>query len=392
MSTLTQLIEENYSLAIQQRRYLHQHPELSLQEEKTAQFVCEELTRLNIPYQSHIGGHGVVGLIEGAFDGPTLLIRADMDALPILEETGLPYSSENLNIMHACGHDIHTANLLNIARILLSYQTQLHGRVKLVFQPAEEGYDGAKSMIADGVMNNPNVDYAIGMHIDPHLELGTAAIEDGPITAYPEFFTVLLKGRGGHGSVPFAAIDPIRAGVHFYQMINDLHKEINPLHPHVVQIGAFQAGDAPAVIPEYCTLRGTVRTHYAEDKSLIQKRIREILSIIETLYHVEATIQYEGPEAPVFNDPYHTAIARNICQDVFDKGLVESIHFKMVGEDFASYSYLVPATFIVVGCSENLNSYYPLHNAKFNPSEVVLKYGSHALLKIALNYLGVELK
>lgn len=388
---IKQLILEEFPTTIAHRRYLHQHPEVSCQEENTARYVSEQLSLLGIEHTTKIGGHGVIGIIKGAFDGPTLMIRADMDALPIEEETDLPYRSQNPKVMHACGHDVHTANLLTIAKILNQHQSKMHGNVKLVFQPAEEGHNGAKAMIMDGVLKNPNVDYAIGMHIEPHLALGTAAIDEGPITAYPEFFSISLQGRGGHGSVPFAAIDPLRAGVHLYQLIHDLHKEINPLHPHVIQIGSIQAGDAPAVIPELCTIKGTVRTHYAEDKALIQRRIRELVSGIETLYRVKALISYEGPEEPVLNDPEKARYARNVTENVFDKGFVESIHFKMVGEDFASYSHLVPSTFIVVGCSEDLSNYYPLHNAKFNPSEDVLKYGAHALLSIAFDYLAISL-
>ncbi|MBF6625444.1 amidohydrolase [Aerococcaceae bacterium zg-BR9] len=389
MKQLKQYIEQYYDEIVAHRRYLHQHPELSLHEKETAHYVSKQLTALGIAHQINIGGHGVVGLIEGAFPGPTLLIRADMDALPIQEATNLPFASENPNIMHACGHDIHTANLLGIAKILLHYQSSLHGNVKLVFQPAEEGHNGANSMIADGIMENPTVDYAIGLHIEPHLKLGTVAIEEGPISAYPEFFTIQLHGRGGHGSLPYASVDPLRAGVHLYQLIHDLHKEINPLHPHVIQICSMQAGEAPAVIPDYCVLKGTVRTHFAEDKDHIQQRIRQLTQMVESFYHVESSIQYHCPATPVFNDPEKAEIARHLMDDVFPEGLVSSVHFKMVGEDFASFSDRVPATFLVVGCSEDLNNYYPLHNAQFNPNEAVIKYGSHALLKIALHYLNV---
>lgn len=388
---IAQLVNSIYDESVKHRRYLHQHPELSCHEVQTAQYVVNELQPLNIPTQTNVGGHGVVALIEGQFTGPTLMIRADMDALPIKEATNLPYQSLNQNVMHACGHDIHTANLIVLAKLLVSVKDKMHGNVKLVFQPAEEGHGGAKKMIADGIMQNPTVDYAIGMHVDPHLQLGTAAVEDGPITAFPEFFEVTLTGRGGHGSVPFAANDPIKAGIHFYQMVNELHKEINPLNPNVIQIGAIQAGEAPAVIPDQCILRGTVRTHFQADRQHIQARIREILALIGQLYHVETTISYIGDELPVVNDPQQTAMARTVLADVFDKGLVQSIHFKMVGEDFASYSHLVPATFLVVGCSDDLTHYYPLHNAKFNPNEAVLKYGCMALFKLALNYLNVHL-
>ncbi|RVU55633.1 amidohydrolase [Anaerosphaera multitolerans] len=376
---------------IKNRRYLHANPELSKKEKNTSEFVMKKLDNLGINYKSKVGGYGVVGLIEGAYEGPTIMIRGDMDALPVEELTNLSFASKVHNVMHACGHDIHTANLIAVATALNEFKDEMHGNVKLCFQPAEEGSGGALSMINDGVLEDPKVDYAIGMHIEPSLKIGTASIETGPITSYPRFFKIKLIGNGGHGSVPYKSIDPIVAGVRLYEALNSITKEISPINPNVLQICAFNAGEAPAIIPDECEIMGTIRTHYKEDKELIKKRLYEMTETIAKLFNVQYEIDYWGISIPVLNDEKHTLLAANWVSDIFDKGLVQSETFKLAGEDFSRYSELVPSTFLVVGCSnDDPSTQYGLHNAKFNPDEKVLYYGMMALSTIALNYLEVK--
>jgi len=385
---LNELAKNFREKTIENRRHLHRHPELSLHEKNTADFVMKNLDELGINYKSNVGGYGVVGLIEGAYEGPTIMIRADMDALPVNEITELEFSSEVENVMHACGHDIHTSNLIAVASILNEYRDEMHGNVKLCFQPAEEGSGGALAMIDDGVLENPKVDYAIGMHIEPSLRLGTASIEVGPITSYPRFFSIKLTGNGGHGSVPYKSVDPIVAGVRLYEALNSISKEISPLNPNVLQVCAFNAGEAAAIIPDVCEIMGTIRTHYVEDKELFKKRLYEMTKSIAELFNVEYEIKYWGISEPVINEEKHTLLAAEWVEDIFDKGLVQSESFKLAGEDFSRYSVLVPSTFLVVGCSnEDPKTQYGLHNAKFNPDERVLDYGVLALSTIALKYL-----
>lgn len=390
-SNISDLTSKHFHSFKNYRRYIHANPEMANNEVNTSNFVKEILETLKIEYQDNIGGYGVVGLIKGAFDGPTIMIRADMDALPINEETELSFSSNNENIMHACGHDIHTANLIGVATVLNSFKDQMHGNVKLCFQPAEEGAGGAIRMVDEGVLENPKVDYVIGMHVDPSIEVGSAAIEVGAVTAYPEFFKITLTGSGGHGSVPYKSIDPILPGIRIYDSLNLITKEICPLNPNVLQICAFNSGSAPAAIPDVCEIKGTVRTHFIEDKRKIRDRLFEFTESIAKLYNVNCEIDYWGEDKPVFNDEVLTQRAKVILDDVFDKGLVSSVNFKLAGEDFSTYSNLVPSTLFVVGCSNNdPKTQFALHNCRFNPDEDVLKYGVEALSTIALDYLNVK--
>lgn len=390
---LLNLIDENYEKIVADRRYIHQNPEISSYEVNTSNYIKNILDELNIPYRANVGGYGVVGLIEGKEDGPTIMIRADMDALPIQEETGLSFSSNTDNVMHACGHDVHTSNLLGIARVLNEFKDEMHGNVKLCFQPAEEGRDGSLGMLKDGVLENPKVDYSIGMHIDPSIELGQAAIEVGPVTAYPDFFSIKFTGNGGHGSVPFKSIDPILPAVRLYDMLNSISKEISPLNPNVIQICAFNAGALPAAIPDICEIKGTVRTHFQEDRLKIKDRIFEFTEHIAKLYNVKHEIDFWGGEKPVVNDEKFTKIAQELSQDIFDKGLVKSVDVKLAGEDYSTFSDVVPSTFLVVGCSnEEDKDRYALHNCRFNPDERVLKYSVAGLSNIALNFLNVKEK
>ncbi|MGP1454201.1 MAG: M20 metallopeptidase family protein [Treponema sp.] len=387
---LSRLVAQYMEQIIADRRRFHANPELSREEFETSQYIKTVLEREGIEYKQ-MTGTGIAALIRGKYPGKTIMIRGDMDALPIVEETNLPFASKNAGKMHACGHDIHTANLLGLVRILKHFKDTLHGNIKFCFQPAEEGAGGALVMIKDGVLENPSVDYAIGMHVDPSIAVGCAALEDGPITSYPQFFTITLKGRGGHGSAPFRSIDPIQPAVRIYEGLTAITKEINPLHFNVVHVCAINAGTAPAVIPDECILKGTVRTHYAEDKQHIEKRVREIVRANAELFHVRYEIDYRGESEPVVNDPAYTAKARESVKTIFDGGLVESVDFKMVGEDFSHYAAKVPASFIIVGCGtvpQGDPSYYPLHNGRFNPDERVLEYGAKALGQIALDYLA----
>lgn len=387
---LRQYVEEYYQQMVCDRRWFHTHPEMGKEEVKTSSYVKEMLAQEGIEYHE-IAPTGVLGIIRGEKPGKTILIRADMDALPVLEETGLDFASEVQGMMHACGHDIHTANLLGLARILNRMKDEICGTVKFCFQPAEEGMGGAQWMIDGGVLENPKVDYAIGLHIDPSIALGACALEDGPVSSYPQFFSIRILGRGGHGSAPYRSIDPIRPAVEIYQAIHSLDKEINPLHFNVVQICSIQAGTAPAVIPDECVLKGTVRTHYEEDKNHIRKRIFEVVETIGKLYDVQVEIDYWGESEPVRNDPVYSEKARKSVADIFDKGFVPSVDFKMVGEDFSLYAKEVPASFLIVGCSDGREeTSYALHNGRFNPVEEVLKYGAMALGQIALDFLSQE--
>lgn len=381
------LVEQDYPRIVNDRRYFHSHPEIGREEINTSKYVQQELEKEGIECH-RVAETGIVGFIRGEKPGKTILIRADMDALPLCEETNLSFASKVQGKMHACGHDVHTANLLGLSRILNQMKDEICGNVKLCFQPAEEGLGGAAEMVKGGVLEDPPVDYAIGMHIDPSIEIGACALEDGPITSYTQFFSITFCGRGGHGSAPFRSVDPIRPAMTAYEAMNSLTKEVNPLHLNVIQICSIQGGFAPAVIPDECTIKGTVRTHYEEDNNHMKTRIYEIARQVGNLFGVGVKIDYWGDGEPVWNDPVYSEKARRSIADIFDKGMVSSVDFKMVGEDFSLYSKRVPASFLLVGCSDGTQeTSYSLHNAHFNPDERVLKYGALALGQIALDFL-----
>lgn len=389
LGLLREKIKAMMPQVVHHRRYLHQHPELSKEEVQTSAYVAKVLEQMGLQVRRQVGGHGLVVDIKGNRPGPWLLIRGDMDALPIQEETDLDYQSVNPGVMHACGHDIHTSNLIGLAQLLLDHQDQMQGNVRLVFQPAEEGQGGAQAMIDEGILEDQPIQAAIALHVDPQLPIGSAAIEPGPITSYPSFFSLTIEGQGGHGSLPFISKDPIRAGVHFYQLISDLHKELNPLHPQVIQVGAIQAGQAPAVIPNQCVIKGTVRTHYEADCHLIQNRMQEIANTIAQLYQVQVSFDFVTMAQPVINDPDLTESVRQACLPVFDGGLQPSLHFKMVGEDFSAFANRLPACMLLVGCGHPDQVNYPLHHPRFNPHEDALYYGIYALACIAFDYLKI---
>lgn len=233
------------------RRDIHAHPELGFQEVRTAGVVARELERLGIAHRTGIGRTGVVGLIEGARPGPVLAIRADMDALPILEKTSLPYASTTEGLMHACGHDIHTTTLLGVATVLKELAPALAGTIKLVFQPAEEGLGGMQAMIDDGVMDDPAIDLALGFHNQPEMAAGSFGFVRGPTLAASDRFDIVVSGKSGHAAYPHTTVDPLVAAAHLVtQLQTVVSREVNAMHPVVVTVGAIQGGTTYNIIPD----------------------------------------------------------------------------------------------------------------------------------------------
>ncbi|MBX5473276.1 MAG: amidohydrolase, partial [Acetobacteraceae bacterium] len=264
------------------RRDIHAHPELAFEEERTAGVVARELERLGIPCQTGVGRTGVVGLIEGGRPGPVLAIRADMDALPIEERTGLPFASTRPGLMHACGHDVHTVTLLGVAAVLKELAPQLAGAVKLVFQPAEEILGGAKEMIAAGVMEAPHVDMALGFHNIPNMPCGRFAYVPGAAMAAADAFDLTVHGRSGHAAHPEFAIDPIVAAANLVtQLQTFVSREVGAVQSAVVTVGAIHGGSVRNIIPDEVELRGTVRTLDETVRSRAEAAIRRLCEGIE---------------------------------------------------------------------------------------------------------------
>ena len=292
--------------------------------------------------------------------------------------------------MHACGHDAHTAALLGAARILSQLRSEFAGTVKLCFQPAEEAATGgAQTMVDEGVLEDPRVDFSIGMHVTPSKPVGYVAIESGPVTAYPDFFSFTFKGKGGHGSFPSKANDPILPMVTAYQMIQGIQKRISPLEPAVIQICALNAGSAEAVIPDSAKAMGTVRTLHEHNRSIVKKELESIVRQVAETYQVEYEFHYRGRCFPVYNDPAMVPKVRESVRDIFDKGFFADESMKIGGEDYCFISEKVPSVFMIVGSSDGTpRTQFPVHNPYFDLDETVIEKGAAAFASIAMDYLN----
>ncbi len=367
------------------RRDIHAHPELAFEETRTAGIVAAELARLGIPHRTGVGRTGVVGIIEGGRPGPTLAIRADMDALPIQEETGLPFASTREGKMHACGHDIHTTTLLGVAAVLKELAPQLAGRVALIFQPAEEVLEGAAAMIADGAAEG--VDLALGFHNHPDMPVGRFGYVRGSSLAASDRFDLVIRGRSGHAAHPYAAIDPIVAAASFVSDVQTVvSREIKPIHPAVVTIGSFQGGTTYNIIPERVHLKGTVRTLHAESRDLAEAAIRRLAAGLEASMRVACTLDYRRMVPPLVNDdrvlePAIAALRRQFG-DVVEEG-----EPSMGAEDFSAFAALVPSFQLRIGSGAPGRD-DRLHNANYQPDERCIGLGVQALSRAALDILS----
>ncbi|MBR0683647.1 amidohydrolase [Roseomonas eburnea] len=370
---------------IEMRRDIHRVPELAFQEVRTAGIVAAELARLGIPHRTGVGVTGVVGEIKGGRPGPTLAIRADMDALPIHEETGIAYASTVDGQMHACGHDIHTATLLGVAAVLKDLAPQLAGTVRLVFQPAEEVLEGAAAMIADGAAKG--VDMAIGFHNHPDMPVGSFGFVRGASLAASDRFDLVIRGRSGHAAHPYAAVDPIVAAAHFVaQAQTVVSREIKPLHPAVVTVGMFQGGTTYNIIPERVHLKGTVRTLHADARDTAEAALRRLADGLQTSMRVTCEMTYARKVPPLVNDdrvlePVIAAVQRQI-------GVApEAGEPSMGAEDFAEFAAHAPAFQLRIGSGAPGRD-DRLHNAFYQPDERCIALGVQALSRAALDILS----
>jgi amidohydrolase len=367
------------------RRDIHAHPELAFEETRTAGIVAAELARLGIPHRTKVGRTGVLGVIEGGRPGPTLAIRADMDALPIHEETGLDYGSTVDGKMHACGHDIHTTTLLGVAGVLKDLAPMLAGRVVLVFQPAEEILEGAAAMIADGAAEG--VDLALGFHNHPEMPVGRFGYTRGACLAAADRFDLIIRGKSGHAAHPYAAVDPIVAAASFVSQVQTVvSREIKPLHPAVVTLGMFQAGTTYNIIPERVHLKGSVRTLHDESRDLAEAAIRRLAAGLETAMRVRCEMDYQRKVPPLMNDDgvldRTMAAVRAQFGDVIEEG-----EASMGSEDFSAFAALAPAFQLRIGSGAPGRDDL-LHNAGYQPDERCIGLGVQALSRAALDLLA----
>jgi amidohydrolase len=387
-AAIRKLAQDAEPRLIEIRRDIHAHPELGFEEVRTAGVVSAELTRLGIPHQTGVGKTGVVGIIQGGRPGPVLAIRADMDALPIQETSGLPFASTIDGKMHACGHDIHTTTLLGAATILQGIAPMLAGTVKLVFQPAEEGLGGMRAMLDDGVMDNPKVDLALGFHNMPDRPVGSFAYVRGPTLAASDRFEILVRGKSGHAAYPHTTVDPIVAAAHLVtQLQTVVSREVNPMHPAVVTVGAIQGGTAHNIVPDSCLIKGTVRTLHARARDTAQAAIERLAQGMLGGMRVQCDVTYRRGVPSLVNhdrvlDPTVAAVRKQFGDDA-----IVQAEPNLGGEDLALMLELVPGFQLWIGSSQP-GRRDRLHNSAYQPDEAVIALGAQALSRAALEILA----
>ncbi|MGM0652952.1 MAG: M20 metallopeptidase family protein [Bacillota bacterium] len=376
---------------IKWRRDLHRIPEIGFDLEQTSEYVKARLAEMDIAYTS-AAKTGIIGLIEGSRPGPVLALRADMDALPIIEETGLPFASEN-NSMHACGHDAHTAMLLGTAKILNDFREKLRGSVKLLFQPGEEGHGGAEKMVADGCLEDPHVDAVVGLHVGqifPEVGTGQIGICKGPILAASTAFEVEVKGKSTHGALPHLGVDAITICA---EMITALQKivsrEIDPLGAAVLTVGKIKGGEAINIVTPRVKFSGDFRTLTEKDRSYVTARLEEICTSLARAHRAEAKVEILGGYPPTVNESAIVDKVTGAAEEVIGlDNIVEIKKPNMGTEDMSLYLEKVPGAFFVLGTGNAEKGItYPHHNSKFDLDEDVLWIGPALFTQIALDFL-----
>ncbi|MBQ7544474.1 MAG: amidohydrolase [Synergistaceae bacterium] len=373
------------------RRDIHAHPELSQHEERTSGLVAGVLEGLGLEVRRNVGGFGVVGVLRGKEEGRTVALRADMDALPLTEATGLPFASENDGVMHACGHDTHTAMLLGTACVLSEMRSELRGNVKFIFQPAEElnPVGGAPGMIADGVLENPHVDAMFALHVWPACGTGTIAIRSGAVMAASDRIFITVKGRTAHGSRPDQGLDAIVAAAHVITGLQSIvSRSLSPLDSAVLTIGTIHGGNRYNVIPESVKLEGTVRTLNPDVQERMPVMITRIAQGIAEGLGASCDVEYVKGYSPLVNDAGLAGLAREAVKGTMNVVVPEQPD--LTAEDFAFFARERPAVMAWLGCrpeSVRPEDMAMLHNTKFCPDEECFRYGIEYFVRSAAGFL-----
>ena len=365
---------------VEWRRQIHQKPELGFQEKITAEFISQKLQNWGIEHQVGIAQTGIVAIIKGEKSAPgkVLAIRADMDALPIQELNEVPYCSQRDGIMHACGHDGHTAIALGTAYYLYQHRQELNGTVKIIFQPAEEGPGGAKPMIAAGVLNNPDVDAIIGLHLWNNLPLGTVGVRPGALMAAVELFRCTIFGKGGHGAIPHQTVDSLVVAAQIVSALQTIvSRNINPLDSAVVTVGELHAGTAVNVIADTAKMGGTVRYFNPDLAGFFKERIEKIIAGICQSHGANYDLDYIHLYPPVINDADIAALVRSVAEEVIEIPIgVFSECQTMGGEDMSFFLQEVPGCYFFLGSANAEKKLdYPHHHPRFDFDETALPMG-----------------
>ncbi len=386
-----QSLDGLYEQMVEWRRDFHKYPELSFQEERTPKIIADYLEGLGIEVKTGVGGHGVVGLIKGGKTGKTIALRADFDALPIQDEKDVPYKSTVPGVMHACGHDGHTATLLAVAKVLSENREHLHGNVVLLHQHAEElAPGGAIAMVEDGCLEN--VDVVYGTHLMSNLPYGTYAYRKGPVMAAGDRFVINIKGKGGHGSSPHETVDAIAIGT---QVVNQLQhivsRQVNPLKPAVLSVGSFHAGGASNVIADAAEITGTVRTFDPEVRDYIEKEMKTLAEGICAAFHATSEVSYQRGYPAVVNHDRETDVFVDVIKRYAGEEKLVNIDPIMGSEDFGYFIEEKPGMFFFTAAgNEEIGASYPHHHPKFDFDERAMILAGKAFLSLTYHYLYEE--
>ncbi|MBM3266878.1 MAG: amidohydrolase [Candidatus Sericytochromatia bacterium] len=372
------------------RRQIHQQPELGFEETRTARLVASRLEGLGLEVQTGVARTGIVALVRGARPGRTVLVRADMDALPVAEETSAPYKSQVPGVMHACGHDGHTAVLIGLAKVLAAKREQIAGTVKLVFQPAEEGPGGAEPMIAAGVLEDPKVDAAIGFHLWNNLPVGQVGVRPGPIMAATDQVDITIKGKGGHGAKPHLSVDAVVVASHVVTGLQSIvSRMVNPLHSAVITMGTINGGFRHNVIAPAVSLSGTVRTYEKGLRDEMPRRIERMVRGICEAMGATYAIDYVRVYPPTVNDPAMTDLVRAAAAKVVGADNVIHVEPSMGGEDMSYFLDAVPGSYFFLGSANSERGLdQPHHSPGFDFDEAALPIGLQVLQQAVFDYLG----
>jgi len=394
-------ISKNLNTIIDLRHQIHQYPELGNREFKTAKLVAEHLRSLGIEVETDIAYTGVVGVLKGNKPGPVVAVRADMDALPVTEETDLPFKStvkttyldKEVGVMHACGHDIHTSVQLGVASVLASMKRSLPGTVKFIFQPAEEGpppgeEGGAELMLKEGVFDNPKPSAVFGLHTHAALAVGELGLTIGPAMAAVDQFIITIKGKQSHGAYPHKSVDPIIMATEVVTAFQTIRsRSLSPLEPSVVTVGIIRGGERFNIIPEEVHLEGTVRTYDPEVQDMVEKRMNEILKGITLAYGGSFELNYERGTPATINNPELCKQMIPTLERVVGKDNLKMMDPVMGGEDFAIFANEVPGIYYRLGVVKPGTTSGWIHTPTFRADDSCLEVGIRAMSNMVVDYL-----
>ena len=389
ISEIASQSKEIHQWIVDKRRTIHRNPELMYEEFETSRLVQNTLKDLKIPYRKDIAITGVIGTI-GNGKGPCIALRADMDALPIHEETDIDFKSEIDGKMHACGHDCHTAMLLGAAKVLKKNEDKINGTIKLIFQPAEEGGAGGKMMREQGVLQDPKVQQIFALHVAGTMPMGTLASREGTLLAATSSIKIIVKGNGGHAAAPHHTIDPVVTGSKIIVELQTLiSRELSPLESGVISITMANAGSATNVIPSTMELQGTIRSLTSEGISKLQNRVKEVTQSIAIANRCEAEVTFPGNDyPPTINDAECWRLGKSAAKEILGDEKVSEMDSIMGGEDFAYYTEEIPGCFSFLGVGNpDIDAVYDVHHPMFKVDETALSLGTAVHVNTAFKAL-----